>query len=253
MKSMQTPLVSIITPVHNRRHELEAVLASVRDQTRSDWEHLLVDDASSDGSGRLLDAWAARDERFRPLHFDRNRGPARARNAAIEQARGRFIAFLDSDDHWAPEKLARQIAFMHSHQVAFAYSAYDLEWPASGRRRGVAPPPSVDYRRLLNASVIATSTAIYDTAVTGKVFMPDIYKRQDLGLWLRLLRVVPRAHGQAENLAVIRKQAGSLSSNKLSALGYTWRLYREHEGLPAWRSAWHLGNSAVRAGLKYLG
>lgn len=250
---MQTPLVSIITPVHNRRHEIEAVLASVRAQTRTDWEHLLVDDGSSDGSSELLDRWAREDARFVPVHFTQNRGPAHARNAAIDRARGRFIAFLDSDDHWAPEKLARQLDFMRKQEVAFAYTAYDMEWPASGRRRPIDPPPSVTYRQLLNASVIATSTAIYDTAITGKVFMPEIYKRQDLGLWLRLLRILPRAEGLDQSLAVIRKQAGSLSSNKLSALSYTWRLYREHESLPVWRTAWHLGNSAIRAGFKYLG
>jgi len=254
---MPKPTVSIITPVHNSAAFLEACLDSVQAQTRDDWELILVDDASSDNSPALIQARADADARIRPVYLKHNQGAGAARNIAIEQARGRYIAFLDSDDLWEADKLERQIALMESSGASFVYGAYRIRREKNGehRERRITPKASVNYRGLLNATIIATSTAIYDTrGFGGKVFMPDIRKRQDLGLWLKLLRRCDWAHGVVDApVATIRKHADSLSANKIPAVYHTWRLYRDHEGLSIPASAWHLANYAGRAVFKYLG
>jgi teichuronic acid biosynthesis glycosyltransferase TuaG len=249
---MSQPKVSIITPAWNVSGFIDEAIASVRRQTLGEWEHLIVNDGSSDDTGRRLDQWAARDPRIIPIHLEENAGPAVARNKALAQARGRYIAFLDSDDLWLPEKLARQLAFMEESNTVFCYSAYYLRNEDKERERLVTPRSVVTYRGLLNATIIATSTAIYDSLALGSLRMPMIHKRQDLGMWLQILRQTGWAQGVTEPLAVIRKRPGSLSSDKLSAIAYTWRLYRDHEKIPFFRRCWHFGNYLVRATLKYI-
>ncbi|MCP1727914.1 glycosyltransferase involved in cell wall biosynthesis [Natronospira proteinivora] len=254
---MTTPTTSIITPVHNSAAFLDACIDSVQAQTREDWELILVDDASSDDSRKRMAARAEDDARIRPIYLSQNQGAAVARNTAIEKARGRYIAFLDSDDLWAPDKLERQLALCEAQGAAFVYGAYTLrkENSAPSREKTITPQARIHYRGLLNATIIATSTALYDReAFGGRVYMPEIRKRQDLGLWLKLLRRTDWAHGVVDSpVATICKRPGSLSDNKFSALYNTWRLYRDHEGLSASASLWHLANYATRAAFKYLG
>jgi len=233
------PLVSVITPVRDAADTLAETVASVRAQTRGDWEMLLIDDGSTDGSAALAAGVAAADPRIRALPLGAPLGTAAARNRGIAAARGRYIAFLDADDLWRPEKLARQIAFMAAGGHVFAFSAY-RRMDAVGRPLGVVGVPArVDYRRLLRDNVIGCLTAIYDSAAFGRVEMPPLVRRQDFGLWLRLLRLTPYAHGQDEVLADYRVRPGSLSGSKLAAARDNWRLYREIEALPPARAAYY--------------
>ena len=247
------PLVSVVTPVWNAAATLAATVASVRAQTLPDWELLLVDDASTDGSLGIARALAAGDPRIRVIARETNGGAAAARNAAIRAARGRLIAFLDADDRWYPEKLARQAGFMTAHGHAFAYSGY-RRVDAAGRPLGtVRPPARVSRDALLRGNVIGCLTAIYDTDALGKVEMPDLRRRQDYGLWLRLLRAVPYAYALPEPLADYRVAPASLSGGKLGAARATWALYREAEGLSRPRAGWYLAHNLARAALKRAG
>jgi teichuronic acid biosynthesis glycosyltransferase TuaG len=239
-----SPLVSVVTPAWNAAATLPATLASVAAQTFADWELLVADDGSTDATPALAAAWAARDPRIRLLPGP-HEGPAGARNRAIRAARGRFIAFLDADDRWRPEKLARQLAFMQAEASPLSFTAYRRE-DASGRDLGtVHPPARVDYASLLKGNVIGCLTAVYDTAHFGKVEMPPLPLRQDYALWLALLRPGGEARGLDEVLADYRVGgAATLSGSKLRAARATWTVLRR-ESLPLPRALWCFGHYAA--------
>lgn len=238
-------LVSVIMPTYNVAPLVEASLQSVADQTVQDWELLVSDDGSTDGTQGRVEDWSHADPRIRLLTSNINQGAARARNAAIESATGRYIAFLDSDDLWKPEKLERQIAFMQERNIAFSFSSYDRIDEAGNLINTHHVEKPVTYRDLLKTCNIGCLTAIYDTEKLGKVYMPDIRKRQDFGLWLRILKMVDAAHPVPESLAQYRVRAASVSANKLSAAKYTWSVYRDVEKLGLARSAYYFAHYAA--------
>jgi teichuronic acid biosynthesis glycosyltransferase TuaG len=239
------PLVSVITPVWNARATLERTIASVRAQSLGDWEMLLVDDGSTDGSAALIAEAGAADPRLRALSTGRNGGAGVARNLGIRASRGRYVAFLDADDRWRPEKLARQIGFMAAGGHAFAFTSYQRHDETGCPLGVVAAPARVTRDALLRRNVIGCLTAVYDSAVLGRVEMPEIRRRQDYALWLDLLARVPAAHGLPEVLADYRVAASSLSGDKLVAARDTWALYRRTLGLSAPRAAWYFAQYAA--------
>ncbi|MBB5224424.1 glycosyltransferase involved in cell wall biosynthesis [Amaricoccus macauensis] len=247
------PAVSVVTPVWNAAATLAETVASVRAQSLANWEMLLVDDGSTDGSGALAARLAAEEPRIRVLTHATNLGAAAARNHAIREARGRWIAFLDADDLWRPEKLALQVDFMRTRGHPLTFTAY-RRIAADGRPLGIVHPPvSVTRAGLLRGNVIGCLTAIYDTDFFGKAEMPLIARRQDYGLWLDLLRHVSHAHALPQVLADYRVHPGSLSAGKAGAARDTWRFYREHERLPRLAAAWYFAQYAVRGVAKRLG
>lgn len=244
------PEVSIITPLYNSAQFVGDAVASVVAQTFTDWELIVVDDCSSDDSVRLVGSLVAADARIKLIKLAANAGAAVARNTGIGAATGRYIAFLDADDIWCPDKLQRQLDFMRANNCPFVFSVYD-KITEDGKVLGrVDVPRQVNYRALLKTNVIGCSTAIYDTAYFGKVEMPLIRKRQDFGLWLRLLKKVDYACGINEPLAAYRVRKQSVSSNKLSVLSYNWQLYRQVEGLSLLASAYYFSHYAVRGVLR---
>ncbi|MER5563772.1 glycosyltransferase family 2 protein [Streptomyces sp. NPDC002506] len=247
------PLVSVVMPVYNSAATLGAAVRSVLTQTHSDVELLVTDDQSSDNSMDLLRAFAATDERVRPQSAPERGGAARARNLAIERARGDYVAFLDSDDLWLPEKTEKQLAFAAQATAPLTFTSYfkmdadydgeSTDWVPNGRV--IRARARVDYRVMLRRDYIGALTAMYDRAVLGTRLMPEMLKRQDYALWLSILRHGADARGLAEPLAVYRAgQAGSLSSNKLSLVKYNWSLYRKHEHLSVPRATRALAGAA---------
>lgn len=246
-----TPVVSIVTPVHNGAAFIRETIASVQAQTMGDWELLVVDDASEDGSAMIIDELAAQDSRIRVFRLESNGGAAVARNTAIEAARGRFIAFLDGDDLWLPHKLDRQLAFMRDNDAAFSYAAYERVDENGRYLSPVGVPARLRYRDLLKTCYVGCLTAMYDTKVFGKRYMPLIRRRQDYALWLELLREGGTGLGLNEVLGVYRVRSDSVSSNKASTSLYTWRMYREVEGLSLARSAWCFVHQTGRAVVRH--
>ncbi|MGX2998370.1 glycosyltransferase family 2 protein [Streptomyces sp. JNUCC 64] len=234
------PLVSVVMPVYNSAATLGAAVRSVLTQTHDDLELLITDDRSTDDSMDLLREFARQDERVRPETAAEQGGAGRARNLAIERARGDYVAFLDSDDMWLPEKTERQLAFAAEGNAPLTYTSYfkmDADYAGEStdfvpNGRVVQARGHVDYRAMLVRDYIGALTAMYDRTVLGTRLMPEMRKRQDYALWLSIMRDGADARGLSEPLAVYRAhQAGSLSSNKLSLVRYNWELYREHEGL----------------------
>ncbi|WP_018994118.1 glycosyltransferase [Thioalkalivibrio sp. ALgr1] len=241
-----TPVVSVVTPVHNGATFIGETIASVQSQTWGDWELLVVDDASEDDSAEIVEAFASDDDRIRVFRLERKGGAAVARNTAIEAARGRYITFLDSDDAWLPEKLECQLLLMGEGAV-FSFTAMERFDEQGNRLSAAGVPERVTYGDLLKTNYIGCSTAMYDTQYFGKVAMPLIARRQDYGLWLRLLKRVEFAHGLNEPLVRYTVRSGSVSSNKLTTSTYTWRVYREFEKLSLARSAWCFAHQTGRA------
>lgn len=225
--------VTVITPAFNSEATIGATLDSVRAQSFTDWECLVVDDGSADDTAELVRAAAQADSRIRLLDNVHGKGPAGARNTGIEAGQGRYIAFLDSDDLWLPHKLDAQLAFMQTTGAALSFTSYEL-FSSDERRpsRIRVAPAAVDFDQLLDRNHIGCLTAMYDTAQVGKLTMPNLRMRQDWGLWLRIVKASGRpALGMNEVTARLRLRRGSLSRNKLVAVWYNYRLLRDHEGL----------------------
>lgn len=238
--------VSIITPCYNSANYIRDTIESVLKQTHTAFELIIVDDGSSDDSCEIVETYQRADSRIILLKQGKNMGPAQARNAGIAIAKGRYIAFIDSDDIWLEKKLERQIAFMKQKLAPISFTAYK-RIDANGYLISelVQVPDRINYRALLKSNVMGCLTVIYDVSIVGKQFMPDIQKRQDHGLWLKILRNGHTAYGLNEDLARYRIGPYSVSRNKVLAAMYQWKLYREIEKLSIIKSSYYFIQYAV--------
>jgi glycosyltransferase involved in cell wall biosynthesis len=243
-------MISIVTPIYNSEQFIAETIQSVIKQSFSDWELIVVDDCSDDDSVQVVKFFAENDSRIKLIQLSENSGAAVARNVAIGAAKGRYISFLDSDDLWLPDKLDTQLKFMQDNEVAFSYSSYEKINEDGQSIGSMGVPEKVNYDQILKCCVIGCLTAMYDVDELGKVYMPLIRKRQDLGLWLRILKKVDYAYGIQQPLAQYRLRSGSISSKKSSAATYTWRLYREVENLSLFKSSYYFSHYAVRGVLR---
>ncbi len=242
--------ISIIIPVYNVEKYIIDTIASVKAQTYENWELLLVEDGSTDGSRQLLLEIEKQepDKRIRII-CQENSGAARARNRGLAEATGRFIAYLDADDLWQEDKLDKQLAFMEKQQAAFSFTGYEFaDEFGKGTGKVVRVPGTLEYKEALKNTTIFTSTVIFDTTKIdkAKLEMP-IIKSEDTALWFQVLREGYTAFGLDENLVLYRRVDGSLSSNKLEALRRIWNLYRKAERLSVPYSIYNFCFWAFRA------
>lgn len=248
-------LVSIIVPVYNAGAYIRETISMVQAQTYGNWELLLVDDGSVDDSRqRISECMDMGDDRIRLISKPQNEGAARARNTGIEAAKGRYIAFLDADDLWMPDKLEKELAFMREKQAAFVFTAYEFgDEHAKGTGKVVQVPPELTYFKALSRTVIFTTTVLLDTDRTGRelIRMPEV-KSEDTATWWKILRNGFTAYGLNEVLAIYRRPAKSLSSNKLEAIRRIWNLYRKQERLSLLYSIYNLFFWAFRATLRRI-
>lgn len=247
---LMNDLVSIIVPVYNVEKYIRETMESVVAQTYPHWELLLVEDGSSDGTVDVIGGFLeeTEDARIRLVRQPSNMGAARARNRGLKEARGRYIAYLDSDDLWVPQKLERELSFLKEKGAAFVFTGYEfVEGDGTGTGRVVRVPEKLSYRQTLGNTTIFTSTVMFDTEKISrdKLEMP-VVKSEDTALWFRILREGYYAWGLDENLVKYRRAGKSLSSNKLEALRRIWNLYRL-EGLCLPRRVYYFCFWAVRA------
>ncbi len=225
------PDVSIITPSFNSGRFISAAIDSVQSQTHKDWELIIVDDCSTDDTRSIVSQRLLTDKRIRMIRQTSNQGPAIARNTALDAARGRYIAFLDSDDLWLSRKLEIQLSFMREDNIAFSCTQYrHLSEDGSVCGSLISPLTYFDYGRLLKNTNIGCLTVMLDRNMVGD-FKFDNYYREDYILWLRLLKRGFRAHGIQEDLARYRIVKKSDSRNKMKASSGVWRVYRNVEKL----------------------
>jgi|SRR5690554_2036573 len=244
------PLVSIITPSYNAEKYLARTIESVLGQTFQDWEMIIVDDQSPDNANQLIEQYCQQDGRIKLLHLEKNSGAAVARNTAIEAAKGRYIAFLDSDDLWLPDKLEKQVQFMLDQDIAFSFSAYEKIDETGNVFGTVGVPKKTGYHDLLKTCSIGCLTAMYDVEKLGKVYMPANTKREDFATWLAILKQVDYAYGMPDVLAQYRVYASQSSAKKAKMAKENWRLYRDIEQLGMFKSAYYFAHYAVRGVLR---
>lgn len=230
-------LVSIITPSFNCSKFVEKTIKSVLRQTYTNWELIITDDCSTDNSVEIIQRFVDMDSRIRLLKLKKNSGAGVARNKSIENAKGKYIAFLDSDDLWMPYKLEKQINFMRANDYLFSHS-YTLSVDENNNVVGLNKKPrrvSFESTRLVN--FIGTSSVVYDAEALGKFYMIKIRKRQDMALWLSILKKSKYAYCFPEPLFCYRYTSGSVSSNKMSLYKYHLYVYQEALGYSKIRSA----------------
>ncbi len=234
---MEAPLVSIITPTFNSEAFIAQTIASVQAQTHTRWELLIVDDCSTDQTKSIVKKFAADDPRVTFHQLSKNSGAGVARNLAVEMSGGRYIAFLDSDDLWKPEKLQKQIDFMQKHQQPFAFSFYDcIDEAGNPIGRRIQAPRTLHYYQLFFCNFVGNLTGIYDTAAFGRIPISSLRKRQDWMVWLTILKQIRKARPVPESLAYYRVRNDSISSAKIGLLEHNFAVYRRFHRLGVFAS-----------------
>lgn len=270
-------LVSIIVPVYQAQAYIEQTIGMVRQQTYENWELVLVDDRSGDGSVDVIERTLAgyshhsiqdvpdnverieeyvcdKKRRIFLVCKERNEGAARARNTGLLVAKGRYIAFLDADDIWLTDKLTKELAFMDKRRAGFVFCAYEFGDEA-GQPTGkvVHVPPQLTYQKALSRTVIFTTTVVIDRQkIPDKLIRMPAVPSEDTATWWQILRAGYVAYGLDEVLAVYRRPARSLSSNKFKAVKRIWNLYRRQEGLSVAASAFYFVFWAYRATVRRI-
>ncbi|EGQ7764853.1 MULTISPECIES: glycosyltransferase family 2 protein [Vibrio] len=242
-------VVSIIMPTYNSEQTVVESIQSVLSQTYKNWELIIVDDRSTDNTWQVIQTYADKYDNIRVYQNKENLGAGASRNFAIKKARGRFIAFLDSDDLWTEDKLAEQIPFMLENNYPLTYTHYS-RFTSEEELSVVTAPEYTTYKKLMYSNVIGCLTAVYDTQALGKRYMPLIRKRQDMGLWLDILKDTPKAYCLPKPLAKYRMDSG-MTANKFSVLSYQWKFYRDVVGLSLPRSLFTFSVYAVKGTMKH--
>ena len=245
-------LVSIITPSYNSVKFIAETIQSVQNQTYQNWEMIIVDDGSSDQTESVVLSIIQNDNRIQFHKLNHNSGPAVARNTGIEKASGDYMTFIDADDIWFPTFIENNIKTIQETGIPFVFSSYkraneQLEFVYSD----FIVPHKVSYTDILKSNSISCLTAFLDIKKLGKKYMPLIRKRQDMGLWLNYLKVIPFAHGIQETQAIYRIRENSLSRKKSDLIKYQWQFYRQVENLNVFQSAYYMLHWMYRGFMKY--
>lgn len=232
------PLVYVIMPAYNSAHFIEQAIRSVMCQTYQNWKLTVLDDGSSDCTVAVVKALMAEDDRISLIINEKNIGVAKTRNSALDLHAGNYVALLDSDDVWFPEKLERQVALMLEKNAAVTYCSYGII-DANGRKscEDFIVPASANFEQFLSKSVISCSTALLSPKITELYrFRTDIY-HEDLEFWLRILHDGNYACGIDSVLAQYRVMKGTRASNKIRSALYRWKIYRSIMGFSACKCA----------------
>lgn len=238
---MKSDVVSVITPTYNCGTYIEETIRSVMNQSYSNWEMIIVDDCSTDNTAAIVQSLVQKDKRIQYHKLGKNSGAAVARTTAMQIADGQYMAFLDSDDLWLPDKLSAQLTFMQNNGYAFTCTSYlQIDENGNDLNRIIRAKKKVGYNRLLLDCPVGNSTVMYDVSKMGKFEVPDIRKRNDDALWLRMLKTEKYIWGLQEVLMQYRIRPNSISINKISLIKYHWVLYRNVEKLNIARSIFHI-------------
>jgi teichuronic acid biosynthesis glycosyltransferase TuaG len=237
-KNISEDLVSIIMPTYNCGGFIGVTLDSVITQTYQNWELIVVDDCSIDNTEEVVKSYMLKEPRIQYYKLDENSGAAIARNKAVELAAGKYVAFLDSDDLWFPEKLSKQISFMKRNNYTFSCTSYTkIDESGNYLNRIIKANVKSDYDGILKRNP-GNSTVIYNAMVLGKFKIPNIKKRNDYVMWLQVIKKAKYLYGIEEPLGSHRIRTGSLSRKKANLVSYHWKVYREIEELSIFKSSY---------------
>ncbi|MGR5868713.1 glycosyltransferase family 2 protein [Bacillus pacificus] len=220
-------LVSIITPVYNSEEYIGDTIKSVLSQTHENWEMFIADDCSQDSTAEVISQF--KDERIKYFKLDENAGAAVARNKALEKANGNFIAFLDADDMWKPDKLQKQLEFMIKDNIGFSFTGYEIL--KEEENKVIKVPSQLNYGQFMKNTIIGTLTVMINVDIVGEVRLVNVKKDHDSMTWAKILREGNLAYGLDESLAYYRKVEGSISNDKFKAAKNHWNNCRNIEKL----------------------
>lgn len=245
-------LVSIITPTYNSEKYIKETIQSVQNQSYSNWEMIIVDDCSSDGTVGIIQNFMEDDNRIHLIKLSKNSGASKARNEAIKLVQGHYMTFLDADDIWFRDFIQNSINTIKMTGIPFVFSSYrrsneKLEFVYSD----FIVPEKVTYTDILKTNSISCLTAFLEVKSLGVKLMPDIRKRQDMGLWLKYLKEIPYAYGIQEPHAIYRIRENSLSRNKKNLIKYQWQFYREVEKLSFFKAIYYMLHWMFHGFMKY--
>lgn len=222
-------LVSIIMPSYNTGQYISQSIQSVLNQTYTDWELIIIDDCSKDDTDEVISPYLL-DSRIRYIKNETNSGAAVSRNRALREAKGKWIAFLDSDDLWEPDKLEKQVAFMENNGYRFSYTNYvEIDEESTPNGKYVTGPKRITKHGMYNYCWMGCLTVMYDAETVGLVQIEDIKKNNDYAMWLKVCKKA-NCYLLDENLAKYRKRSGSISNHGyVKLIKWHYRLYREAE------------------------
>ena len=236
------PLVSIITPLYNAASYIAKTIASVQAQTYTNWQLIIVDDLSNDNSLQIAQSLAINEHRITIIPQKTNQGAAVARNLATQKAKGTYIAFLDADDLWHPEKLEKQIAFMEAQDCAVSFTSYlHIDENGKSLNKRIKALKELSYRKQHRNNYIGNLTGVYNAAILGKINAPSIRKRQDWAVWLDAIKKSKKpALGIQEDLAYYRVHKASMSANKLHLVKHNFAFYKTFLGYNTIKASYNL-------------
>lgn len=225
-------MVSIIMPSYNTGRFISEAIRSVLAQSYTNWELVIVDDCSSDDTDDVVAPFLT-DGRIHYIKNERNIGAALSRNRALRETHGKWIAFLDSDDTWGPEKLKKQIDFMKSNNFCFSYTGYiEIDEESHPNGKYVTGPRIITKRKMLEYCWPGCLTVMYDSETVGLIQIEDIKKNNDYAMWLQVCKKA-NCYLLDERLAMYRRRSGSISNHgHISLIKWHYKLFREveHEG-----------------------
>ena len=240
-------------PCYNMEKYVADSIASVQRQTYSNWELLIVDDVSTDETVKIVTKRTETDERIHFVVKPQHSGIADTRNQCIQMAQGRFLAFLDADDIWHPEKLETQVRFMLENHVGFTYSTYDwIDEEGNTLNKSINTIGRLDYETYLRNTIIGCSTVVVDKTIVGEIVVPRFRTSEDTATWLDILKQGHLAYAIDKPLVSYRIRRRSASSNKLKAAADLWKVYRRHEKLPFFKAIFFFSCYAFNAIKKRL-
>lgn len=247
------PVVSVIMPCHNGANYILNAIASVQNQTFVDWELLVIDDQSSDDSVQIVENEATKDSRIKLFKTSCSTGmPATPRNIGIKEARGQFIAFLDCDDEWLPNKLEKQLPLFKNEECAIVFSYYEkMNVDGSKYNSIITSPKHVTFRQLLNGDCIGNLTGVYDSLKVGKIFQKEIHA-EDYLMWLEILKKGYIAINTNTLEAKYRVSSSSTSGNKFKSAMWNWYIYRHELSLSLPESIYHFTMYLIKGIIKYI-
>lgn len=237
----QSSLVSIITPNYNCERFIAQTIDSVLSQTYQNWEMIIVDDCSTDNSYNIAVEYAKNDKRIIVLRNESNSGAAISRNKALDNAKGEYIAFLDSDDLWEQNKLEKQLKFMEENNCDFSFSRYSLideENNSLGKTANIVK--KLSYFKLLHHDYIGCLTAMYRFDIAKDIRSYNIKNNNDYGLFLQVVKKAKNAMGINEVLAFYRIRRAGISRKKFKKVKPYFELMRKYLHIPYIFACWFL-------------
>lgn len=231
-------LVSIITPLYNSEAFIAETIQSVLNQTYPNWELILIDDCSTDNTINIVNNFILKHKNIKLIKNKKNQGAAISRNKGVLAAKGDYIAFLDADDLWKPEKLEKQITFMQTQNCDVCFSSYEqIDEAGKPLNKLIKALPILSYKKYLKSNYIGNLTGIYNAKNLGKITSPNLRKRQDWLLWLNAIKTSGKpAKSIQESLALYRVRENSMSSNKVALLKHNYWVYKKGLGFSTVKS-----------------